>query len=389
MEEQKQFNFKEPKFQNLMIECSGHRIIATKNGLVRLKTVPTPISDDPMLKIFDALMKIDFKKKVTSISRSSYHMGFITSDGKVYTMGSNKYGQLGTGLITMKFLNENDIPLLTEDTDNIFSNKPYLVKFPNMEEGDKPVLISCYYNYNAVLTKNGKVYVFGDYHIPTGKVSFLNYMEPERITPTLLTPLPNGELIVNVTFCDKSIILTNSKFEMYIFSKALGMSGGTFYRYLEFFDVERTNSVNSADLPQIYTKIILPNIPNIKEFKFITHSMDKGRFSVNDFPVFVITFDNEVYAYDGVDCDRVIFKQPKISKIIDINTKYDNNEYYDIISLNVVSADFSQYDRSQLPSIDILNSNGTLVINRIDHTYNKNHSTNHKADPNPIVFRIQ
>ncbi len=79
-------------------------------------------------------------KNVVYVSCGYTHTGAITTDGKLYMWGQNDYGQLGNGTRKMK-------------------KKPILIK---IKGNPRFVQVSCGWNYTGAVTKEGKLYMWGE-----------------------------------------------------------------------------------------------------------------------------------------------------------------------------------------------------------------------------------
>lgn len=82
---------------------------------------------------------VDGFKKVQSVSTGQYHLGFITNDNSVYTVGLNENGQLGQGSSS-----DSDIPRKIA-----------------LDSNTKVTSISCGTNHSLALTSDGAVYSWG------------------------------------------------------------------------------------------------------------------------------------------------------------------------------------------------------------------------------------
>lgn len=80
--------------------------------------------------------------KIVQIDAGSQHTAILLSNGKVMTFGSNTFGQLGLPLYTVSTIGGIAVPTEVPDISNVVS-------------------ISCGRNHTAVLTKFGRVYLFG------------------------------------------------------------------------------------------------------------------------------------------------------------------------------------------------------------------------------------
>jgi alpha-tubulin suppressor-like RCC1 family protein len=93
------------------------------------------------------------EENVITISCGGYHSMILTENGRVFSWGSNKCGQLGTGKSTMVF-NKSD-------KRKEFSNIPKIISVKN--NGKKVLIrkISCGLEHSLLLSRDGDIYVFG------------------------------------------------------------------------------------------------------------------------------------------------------------------------------------------------------------------------------------
>ena len=152
---------------------------------------------------------------VCCISSGDHFSLFLTNDRKVYSIGCNDYGQLGTGDIKIKY-----VPTLIFGLSNIIS-------------------ISTYKNYCLTLSDNGKVYSFrrNDYgQLGLGDTNHRNI-------PTHISHLPCN-IIQIATGHFHSAVLTN-KGTVYVFGNNFN------YRLGLGHDIDQHNPTLVPNLPYI------------------------------------------------------------------------------------------------------------------------------------------
>jgi hypothetical protein len=88
--------------------------------------------------VYGVLKSLKFDKKIRQIACGLYHSAIVTTDGEVYTFGSNEYGQLCLGHTTNK-------------------NRPTKV---NLKV--KVNKVECGYNHTAILLENEDLVICGD-----------------------------------------------------------------------------------------------------------------------------------------------------------------------------------------------------------------------------------
>ena len=99
------------------------------------------------------------RNKVRSVSCGDYHTAIITKDNRLFMVGKNNYGQLG--IKPDQFGSRHEIPIELKE----FSNNVYAA--------------SCGFGYTGVVTKDGKLFMFGKNN--RGQLGTQN---PERDNPT-------------------------------------------------------------------------------------------------------------------------------------------------------------------------------------------------------------
>ena len=95
------------------------------------------------------------------------HSAGITSDGRIYTWGSNMDGQLGGGIAIRSFR--------TTPID--------ITKHFNLSDGENIIDLSLGYNHTAALTNKGRIFTWGDNNF--GQLGFYSsnrYTSPIDIT---------------------------------------------------------------------------------------------------------------------------------------------------------------------------------------------------------------
>ncbi len=145
---------------------NGNGQLGLENNINR--NIPTLVSKMP--------------KDIIQISAGSFHTLALTKNGKMYTFGSNNYGQLGFG-------------------DYVDINIPTLV----MEAPNNVIQISTGHNYSLCLTNDGHIYSFGINTL--GQLGLGDYNI--RNVPTLVLAVPNNIVQISAGG-DSSFALSNT-----------------------------------------------------------------------------------------------------------------------------------------------------------------------------------
>ena len=124
--------------------------------------------------------KLDEGESIIQVSSGMYYSSAITSEGRIFTWGRNNYGQLGDGTTEDKF-----IPV---DITSLF----------NLNEGELIIQVSLGGEHSSVITSEGRIFTWG-----------LNYFDqlgigplPDSIVPFEITSkfeLSIGETIIQVS----------------------------------------------------------------------------------------------------------------------------------------------------------------------------------------------
>jgi len=101
---------------------------------------------------FDSNQFIDIKNNISKIIIGNFFCVILTTQGKIYTFGSNERGTLGY------YTNNINDPSIKPNMIKKFYNTGYQLIKSNLKFVD----ISCGHNHILALTKNGNVFVWGD-----------------------------------------------------------------------------------------------------------------------------------------------------------------------------------------------------------------------------------
>lgn len=183
--------------------------------------------------------------KVIQISAGNEHSLILTIKGKVFSFGSNQYGQLGHKLLTENIT----IPKL-------------ISKFQDREEAPYIIQISAGYNNSLLLTEDGYVYIFGNLDDECLGLSRNGYNYGNSIDiPTLI---PDIQKIICISCGIRMSMFLTETGKVYI----LGVSNDG-----EFIE-------GSA-----YYPVLIPNIDNIIS---ISCEIENSLLLTNEYQVYLV-----------------------------------------------------------------------------------------------------
>jgi regulator of chromosome condensation len=140
-------------------------------------TLPTPVVGMSTKELSEDGQQI----RVVAMEGGEHHALFLTSNGRVYACGRANAGQIGLPQDDPVFIDRG------EDRDHI--RVPVRVRFPDEDEDDPIVLISCGPHNNAAVSKKGAMYCWGQ-----GTQGELGLKDQEEVwTPTVVVRREGGK----------------------------------------------------------------------------------------------------------------------------------------------------------------------------------------------------
>ncbi|KAL9651614.1 hypothetical protein ABK040_001559 [Willaertia magna] len=180
-------------------------------------------------------------KKAISVVCGSRHTVLITGKGKLYTVGSNAFGQLGHG---------------------DFKDQCYFKKIENMDWNC--IQCSCRENVNVCLSSNFSVYTWG------GKM-FNGSGENTRNVPTLVMHNLNGRRIVQVSASSIHALARTSDGNVYCWGLDLDNAG--YVRFLKNLELTDKNLMEK-NRPMVHSEEVLAEKHLDLSPKFVIHRND-------------------------------------------------------------------------------------------------------------------
>jgi regulator of chromosome condensation len=119
--------------------------------------------------------------RVVAMEGGEHHALFLTSNGRVYACGRANAGQIG--------LPQDDPVFVARGEDRDHLRVPTRVRFPDEDEEDPIVMISCGLHNNAAISKKGAMYCWGQ-----GMQGELGLKDEEEVwTPTVVVRRDGGK----------------------------------------------------------------------------------------------------------------------------------------------------------------------------------------------------
>ena len=195
---------------------------------------------------------LKYNMQIVFVHWGDTHVAFITDTGHLYTMGSNRYGELGLGDVTVRSIAYNSMPWLVDELINTkiisvswgFNHSAAITENHNVVTwGDarygqlghgtqetlfspqyvsyfatnsiKIIEISCGMYHTGFISSTGDIYICGNTDITGGNVEIRKVSIPEKWCSIKLSDLVNTNFI-EPNFQVYGLILTKSGFVYYL-----------------------------------------------------------------------------------------------------------------------------------------------------------------------------
>ena len=284
---------------------------------------------------------LESDEKVISLGLGNNHSSAITSNGRLFTWGENSFGQLGNGSTTA-----TNVP--TEITHQF-----------NLQTGDKIVSISLGYLHSSAITSNGRLFTWGaNYSGQLGDKTLTNRHVPKEITYNF--DLRSGDKIASVVLggYHSSAITSNGRIFTWGSNGSGQLGNGTTTN--KSIPIEITYNIGIRDNDQVLSLSLGLNHSSaiISSGRISTWGnntyVDLGMQSpthqyypfplnktVNNIEKILLTYAESYQNYLSENCKLSIFPE------------YDYTEEIVMVEINNI-----QYDRSKFTS-----QNGRIDIN--------------------------